>query len=199
VPESAATSLHAMGLVTEVGAGIKLDPTGIQLRGLVRTVWANPPGLGDKLAAIPGTDLLHGGSAAKALATGGTPFAADYATGQGGLMIPAAVLGFSAATILPAITSLAHADTSNADDAQAMVKQYAFEAYPQWAAAHPDQDCPASIDELATYTSALPLDPWGHALVAQCGPALPAGAKGIAIHSLGPDGVDGTADDIRSW
>ena len=199
VSDAAATSVHLMALVTEAGGGVKLDPTGIQLRALVRTVWANPPGLGDKLAGISGADLLHGGSAAKALATGTTPFAADYATGQGGLMIPAAVLGFVAATAVPAVLRLARPDTSNSDETEVMVKQYAFEAYPQWAVAHPDKACPDSIDELAEYTTSPPLDSWGHALVAQCGAALPAGAKGIAIHSLGPDGVDGTADDIRSY
>jgi hypothetical protein len=199
VPPAAATSVHAMSLVSEVGAGVKLDPTGIQARALVRTVWANPPGLGDKLAAITGADTLHGGSAAKALATAGTPFAADYATGQGGLMIPAAVLGLSAALVVPALATLAPPGGESADETALVVKQYAYEAYPQWAVAHPDKACPDDIAELAEYSSYQVLDPWGHKLVAQCGAALPAGAKGIAIHSLGPDGVDGTADDIRSW
>jgi hypothetical protein len=103
VPDAAATSIHAMALINEAGAGIKVDTTGIQARALVRTLWANPAGLGDKLAAIPGADVLKGGSAAKPLATGSTPFAADYAAGQGGLMIPAGVLGFAAATVLPVL------------------------------------------------------------------------------------------------
>jgi hypothetical protein len=103
VPEAAATSIHAMALISEAGGGIKLDATGIQVRALARTVWSNPAGLGDKLAAIPGAELLHGGSAAQPLATPGTPFAGDYAAGQGGLMIPAAVLGFLAATAVPLV------------------------------------------------------------------------------------------------
>jgi hypothetical protein len=199
VPDAAATSVHMMALVSEVGAGVKLDPTGISVHALARTIWANPQGLGDKLAAIPGVDILHGGSAAKALATAGTPFAADFATGQGGLMIPAALLGFSAALIAPALSALTPPGHENVDETELVVKQYAYEAYPQWAAAHPAQECPGDIAELAEYSSYQVLDPWGHKLVAQCGAALPAGAKGIAIHSFGPDGVDGTADDILSW
>lgn len=109
VPDAAATSIHLMALITEAGGGIKLDATGISLRALARTVWANPTGLGDKLAAIPGADLLKGGSAARPLATPGTPFAADYAAGQGGLMIPAAVLGFVAAVAAPMVMRSAEA------------------------------------------------------------------------------------------
>lgn len=199
VPEAAATSIHAMALISEVGAGVKLDPTGIQLRALVRTLWANPPELADKLAAIPGADILHGGSAAQALATPGTPFAADLAAGQGGLVIPGAVLGLSAALLLPELMTLEAPGGESADETRLVVKQYADEAYPQWAQAHPSAACPGDIDELAEYSSYQVLDPWGHKLVAQCGAALPAGATGIAIHSLGPDGVDDTADDIRSW
>jgi len=32
-----------------------------------------------------------------------------------------------------------------------------------------------------------------------CGPDLPSGAKDIAIVSFGPDGKEGTHDDIPSW
>lgn len=116
VPDAAATSIHAMGLLSEIGAGIKLDPTGLTVRALVRTVWANPPGLGDKLAAIPGADVLHGGSAGKPLATAGTPFAADYASGQGGLMIPAALVGFGAALVVPMVMRLNTPSTDGSAD-----------------------------------------------------------------------------------
>lgn len=196
IDDTAAASTHALALVSELGAGIKLDATGIQLRALVRTVWANPAGLGDKLAAIPASETLHGGSAAKMLATSGTPFAADFAAGQGGLMIPAAVVGFGAAIGVPMVVRMT---ASKTDAAVHLVAAYAYEAFPQWAAAHPDKECPDSIDELAQYASVPPVDPWGHKLVMQCGAAMPPAAKGIAIHSLGPDGADGTADDFDSW
>jgi hypothetical protein len=32
-----------------------------------------------------------------------------------------------------------------------------------------------------------------------CGAVLPPGAKGIAVMSLGEDGKEGTADDLKSW
>lgn len=79
------------------------------------------------------------------------------------------------------------------------VKKLAFEAYPQWAAAHPDTACPTSIDELLTYVpDASAQDPCGHPHQLGCGPTLPAGARGLAVSSLGPDGT-ASADDIASW
>ena len=32
-----------------------------------------------------------------------------------------------------------------------------------------------------------------------CGPNLPAGARGLAIQSAGPDHAFDTADDVKSW
>jgi hypothetical protein len=79
-------------------------------------------------------------------------------------------------------------------------KKYAFEAYPQWAAEHPDKECPAALAELREFTSFdSDLDPWGHPYRLMCGPSLPPTAKGVAIQSAGPDGQFDTADDIRSW
>ncbi len=84
--------------------------------------------------------------------------------------------------------------------AQLGVKKLAFEAYPTWAAAHADKACPDTIDELVTYvTPDSAKDPWGNAYKMQCGSSLPPGARGIAVWSLGPDGKDATADDIKSW
>ncbi len=104
IPPAAAMMTHVMSLVSEVGAGAKIDGTGLRLQMLVRTVWSSPQG--DKLAAISASDVMHGGSAAAQLATPGTPFAGDYAAGQGGLMIPAALLGLGAGMIGPALMTL---------------------------------------------------------------------------------------------
>ena len=104
LPGEAAMMTHLMSLVSEIGVGAKVDGTGVRLQALVRTVWASPQG--DQLAAISAADVLHGGSAAAKLATPGTPFAADYAAGQGGLMIPAALLGLGAGLIGPALMQL---------------------------------------------------------------------------------------------
>ncbi len=84
--------------------------------------------------------------------------------------------------------------------ARRVVAKYAFEAFPQWATAHPDTACPARIDELYEYvTDAERKDPWGQPYKMLCGDQLPRGARGIAISSPGPDGVHATSDDIKSW
>ncbi len=80
------------------------------------------------------------------------------------------------------------------------VDKYAYEAYPVWSAAHPDQACPATLADLREYTSATDdNDPWGHPYKMMCGPTLPTDAHGLAVASAGPDGVFDTADDIHSW
>lgn len=79
------------------------------------------------------------------------------------------------------------------------VKQYAFEAYPQFAARPMNADKCPTARELAEYAnSANTRDPWGAELVIRCSD-LPPGAVGIAVSSNGPDGKPGTADDIVSW
>ena len=80
------------------------------------------------------------------------------------------------------------------------VRKYAFEAYPQWATEHPDQDCPGALAELREFTSYdSDLDPWGHPYRLLCGASLPAGVKRLGVQSAGPDGQLDTADDIHSW
>ncbi|HEX7701601.1 MAG TPA: type II secretion system protein GspG [Kofleriaceae bacterium] len=79
-------------------------------------------------------------------------------------------------------------------------KKYAYEAYPSWAAAHPEKACPTSLADLNEYVSRKDTkDPWGHDFKMMCGATVPAGAKGLAVLSFGPDGKEGTADDIKSW
>ncbi len=92
-----------------------------------------------------------------------------------------------------------HGD-AKATQAKVDVEKYAFEAYPQWSMAHPDKACPDKLDDLNEYMNRKDLrDPWGNAFKMMCGASLPAGAKGVAILSFGPDGTEGTADDIKSW
>jgi hypothetical protein len=90
--------------------------------------------------------------------------------------------------------------TSKIDIARIIAKKYAFEAYAEWAVNHPDKECPATIDELEAYMSRDETrDPWGNPYRMFCGASLPPGAKGMAVLSLGEDGKQGTADDIKSW
>ena len=109
-------------------------------------------------------------------------------------------------TTLIALALLAGCKSKDADDskkidlAQLAAKKYAFEAYPQWAARHPEKECPAQLAELNEFTNATDTkDPWGNDFKMGCGSSVPAGAKVFGVWSLGPDGKDGTADDIKSW
>lgn len=78
-------------------------------------------------------------------------------------------------------------------------EQLANEAYPQWAMVHAGKVCPDSVAELREYMSGGVTDPWGHDYKILCGKSLPPGVKGLAALSFGPDGVEGTDDDIKSW
>ena len=91
-------------------------------------------------------------------------------------------------------------DLDQTEQAQEVAMKYAFEAYPLWSADHADKACPDKLEDLDKYMNGKGgNDPWGHPYKMFCGPNLPAGATGFAVMSLGPDGVDGTADDIKSW
>lgn len=80
------------------------------------------------------------------------------------------------------------------------VKQYAFEAFPQWAASHPDKACPDKLADLNEYMSSNDSnDAWGRPLKMMCGVSMPPGVRGLAVMSLGEDGKEGTEDDITSW
>jgi hypothetical protein len=83
---------------------------------------------------------------------------------------------------------------------KSIVQQYAFEAFPQWAATHPDRMCPDKLADLIEFiNNGDGNDAWGRPLKMMCGAILPPGAKGIAVMSNGEDGKEGTKDDIKSW
>lgn len=76
----------------------------------------------------------------------------------------------------------------------------AFEGYPQWSVAHPDDQCPASLAALLEYFERMTTrDPWGTELRMYCGPSLPPGVKGFGVRSAGPDRTYDTPDDVESW
>jgi len=78
--------------------------------------------------------------------------------------------------------------------------QYANEAFPQWSASHPDKACPDKITDLNEYMNSSDAnDSWGRPIKMLCGSSLPAGAKGLAVMSMGEDGKEGTEDDLKSW
>jgi hypothetical protein len=86
-------------------------------------------------------------------------------------------------------------DPKQLKTAKLAVEKLAFEEYPMWARDHPELACPASIDDLAKGAK----DAWGNPYKMFCGANLPPGARGLAILSFGPDGKEGTPDDIKSW
>jgi prepilin-type N-terminal cleavage/methylation domain-containing protein len=90
---------------------------------------------------------------------------------------------------------------SKDDIAALTVKKYAYEAFGEWAQAHPDKQCPDKLEDLSQYMDSKDTkDPWGNPYKMFCGQNLPAGAKaGLAVMSSGPDGKDGTEDDVKSW
>ena len=84
--------------------------------------------------------------------------------------------------------------------AKMTVEKYANEAYPQWSASHSDKGCPDKLEDLNEYMNNKDIkDPWGNPYKMMCGQTLPAGAKGLAVMSAGPDGKEGTEDDVKSW
>src|SRR4051812_15050685 len=89
---------------------------------------------------------------------------------------------------------------SKVDLTKLKLKKYAFEAYPSWSASHPDKACPGNISELNEYMNSNDSnDAWGRPIRMMCGANMPAGAKGIALVSLGEDGKEGNEDDLKSW
>jgi hypothetical protein len=72
-------------------------------------------------------------------------------------------------------------------------------AFPEWQKANPGKSCPEEVEDLAALARASPIDPWGRPYRLLCGPALPNGARGVGVMSLGRDGKANTADDVKSW
>jgi hypothetical protein len=109
LPEEAKLLLRGLLYLNELGVAIWLDDDFIRFRAIARTAWANPDDVIAKLAAITGDDIAQGkaGDRAKAIAAAapGSPFAADFEAGQGGLTIPTAAFGTIAAVAIPAFTS----------------------------------------------------------------------------------------------
>jgi general secretion pathway protein G len=66
--------------------------------------------------------------------------------------------------------------------------------------AGPGSGCPKGIEELigqGELSKSDAKDPWGAPYIFRCpGTQDP---EGVDVYSFGPDKVDGTADDIRSW
>lgn len=76
------------------------------------------------------------------------------------------------------------------DVALAIATKYASEAYPAWHAKD-GGGCPPHLEVLNEYMNQKDIkDPWGHDYELYCGP------HGIAVRSLGEDGLRNTHDDV---
>jgi len=206
-----AVGIHMLSLLNELGAAVKVDNDGMRFRGYARTAWSNPPELAKKLIAISGQDIVTGKATepAKALvaSSAGTPFADDFAAGQGGLMVPAATIGLASSIVLPIVMRAMGMQEEQQPQQQQMdnpaltsllVHAYVEEAFPKWQAEHPKQKCPATLVEVAKYFASdidVPVlaDPWGQPLEMKCDDS------GLKVFSVGPDGKADTEDDVRSW
>lgn len=113
------------------------------------------------------------------------------------LAILALVMGFLVGPrVFKALSS------SKGEVAKNMVKKLAFDAYPSWLTQKVGaKGCPTMADLTEFMNSKDTKDPWGEEYVLKCGGDLPAGVDpgAIAVYSKGPDGKDGTGDDIKSW
>jgi general secretion pathway protein G len=88
------------------------------------------------------------------------------------------------------------------DTQKALVRKYVFEGYVDWATRNPTKGCPGSLQEVSERMGRNDSkDAWGRELIMFCGDTLPPGAAkdGFAVMSLGADGQQNTADDIKSW
>ncbi len=82
---------------------------------------------------------------------------------------------------------------SRVELARVIAREYAFEAFPQWAVANPGRRCPASLAELDGYLHREhSLDPWGRRYRMKCD------RDGVTIRSAGTDHRWNTPDDITS-
>jgi len=102
-------SIRALALLDELGAAVRREPDGDGLAFVIalRTAFANPDDVVARLLAISADDIVSGRAAAAARpiaeAAPGSPFAADFAAGELGLLIPTAMVNAATRYGLPAL------------------------------------------------------------------------------------------------
>ncbi|MCP4447086.1 MAG: prepilin-type N-terminal cleavage/methylation domain-containing protein [Myxococcales bacterium] len=116
------------------------------------------------------------------------------------IMIVLAIIAVVMGTLVgPKVLSLFQG--SKVDTTRMVVVKIANEAYTHWSMKNSGKQCPDSLKDLEKYRNKKDSkDGWGNELIMLCGSNAPAGATtGFGILSLGPDGKQGTNDDIKSW
>jgi type IV pilus assembly protein PilA len=93
-------------LFSELGIGLRKDGDAVHFVLGVRTVWANPPRVVDKVLAISSAQIISGQATeiARSIAASApsSPFAQDFTAGAGGMTAVMAPLGVVAAVAVPA-------------------------------------------------------------------------------------------------
>jgi len=103
-------------------------------------------------------------------------------------------LMFGPAALLLAERAGHRYEPSRTDGTATVVRVFAYEAFPQWAATNHVDACPASLAVLEPYAARDAIDAWGEPLELRCGE----GYRGAYVRSAGADGRFDTADDITS-
>jgi hypothetical protein len=106
LPDEARMALRALMMVNELAVGVSAEADTIRFVVGVRTAWANPEEVFQKLVAISPDQVIAGKAAgpAKSIADAApdSPFAQDLKAGTGGVMALAAPFGIYAAVAIPA-------------------------------------------------------------------------------------------------
>jgi hypothetical protein len=211
------TQTRVVSQLNEFGFGMKVEnKDDLRFLATMRTAFANPQPVIDKLLEITGKDVLantaHGKAAPIALEFPRSPFAGDHAAGHHGLLVPTQMLDTGVNIIVPAILMYLRGGKPPTPEAPPtppppgemtaqLAKAFATKGLEIWKQKNPDKPCPPSIGHLAASVGPqIPTkDEWGNDFVLKCGKDLPAGAKDLAVISAGPDGKLDTADDIKSY
>ncbi len=111
------------------------------------------------------------------------------------LAIIAVVMGF---LVGPKVLGMFQ--SSKVDTTRLIVASIANDAYTHWTMKSGKQ-CPGSLSDLKEFMNKKDTkDGWGNELIMLCGESAPEGSTtGFAVLSKGPDGKQGTEDDIKSW
>lgn len=201
--------VRALSWLDELGIAVWVaGDRGVDARLFVRTIWADPPAVADAIVHASAESIARGELRAADIAprAPASAFATDSKLGAGGMIIPAALIGVALRALAPEAEPPPGGERVDKKLVTTfLLRALVEEGYPRWAKAHAPQTCPPSLADVANLLAGDPdipklVDPWGHALVMKCGRDLPAGAPPpFAVISTGPDGVEGTADDVRSW
>ena len=132
----------------ELGLAVRVEGNAVRFVFAVRTLWANPDDVVAKVQAIdPARAVLDPratDAARVAAAAPGSPFAADFRAGYGGMMMPTATIGAVAAIAVPAFLEYMKKSKQNAAELELNVLGKHAKAYYAEHGSFPVGDAPAT-------------------------------------------------------